>query len=628
MTLLVSLWQSGDHEALRVAIHAIAPTVDSAFRTMLTATLSDRRKAGDVESANMLSFIMSELTISAAGLSGYADQESENLTECSPSESQFIRAGELLRQLLRDAAGDVSVLTELVIDCLRESKIDSAFRTVLQDNINACEAAGYENKMKIFNFIKLVIDKETTNSSNDALLERHHAPQFVDSRNNSTQDSVLIVETPESFIETGTAIHSLLTESVSALKGQGSKNNKKKAIKNASKKKTETLAKTVSDHLEKKRYAVLDHFLPLDLVRRVRVEAMLFHEFYEQSEIWVGKQADVGAQISVPSVRGDKVLWMCGGHTLQQAPEGMSRTVKTLGEIEPCKLDVKAAAPIRKFHGMKEVMNAIDKFVFELKEHCPSLSGVFERTDAMLTIYPGSGSRFANHIDNTTGDGRVLTVVLYLNPVWDPSNGGALRVSVPGEVPSTATLAAKSSSNVASEPSRVAAQTDLSVTIIPEDSSDKDAHLALDVYPNAGRAVLFFSSEIPHEVLPVYAERHAISFWYYDATERRKAVDDAKKGGRAEKVAKSTVEVQQEAKQFIEILLGRDVGAATAEDLPTESDLIDLRSRIKVLSHEATEIVASITGAPSVESFRTGFEILTISDLDSMRKLFRRMGLK
>jgi hypothetical protein len=38
----------------------------------------------------------------------------------------------------------------------------------------------------------------------------------------------------------------------------------------------------------------VDSFLPLDTVRRVRIEATLFREGYEQSEIWVGKQADVG----------------------------------------------------------------------------------------------------------------------------------------------------------------------------------------------------------------------------------------------------------------------------------------------------------------------------------------------
>ena len=42
-------------------------------------------------------------------------------------------------------------------------------------------------------------------------------------------------------------------------------------------------------------------------MQRVRVESGLFRNSFEASEIWVGKQADVGAQLSVPSVRGDKV---------------------------------------------------------------------------------------------------------------------------------------------------------------------------------------------------------------------------------------------------------------------------------------------------------------------------------
>ena len=44
---------------------------------------------------------------------------------------------------------------------------------------------------------------------------------------------------------------------------------------------------------------LLSHFLSFDTA--------LFTSHYEQSEIWVGKEADVGAQLSVPSVRGDKV---------------------------------------------------------------------------------------------------------------------------------------------------------------------------------------------------------------------------------------------------------------------------------------------------------------------------------
>lgn len=64
----------------------------------------------------------------------------------------------------------------------------------------------------------------------------------------------------------------------------------------------------------------------------------------------------------------------------------------------------------------------------ELKARVTEMKSVYKHSDAMLAIYPGDGSRFARHIDNTTCDGRRLTAVVYLNPEWDEANGGALRI--------------------------------------------------------------------------------------------------------------------------------------------------------------------------------------------------------
>ena len=88
----------------------------------------------------------------------------------------------------------------------------------------------------------------------------------------------------------------------------------------------------------------------------------------------------------------------------------------------------------------------------------------------MLAIYPGGGSRFQAHVDNTTGDGRRLTVLCYLNPGWLADDGGALRVHA-------------------------------------------DAG-PVDVLPAAGRLALFYADKMKHEVRPTQRARAAVTLWY------------------------------------------------------------------------------------------------------------------
>lgn len=38
---------------------------------------------------------------------------------------------------------------------------------------------------------------------------------------------------------------------------------------------------------------------------------------------------------------------------------------------------------------------------------------------AMVACYPGNGSYYRRHVDNPSGDGRVVTCILYLNEEWD-----------------------------------------------------------------------------------------------------------------------------------------------------------------------------------------------------------------
>jgi hypothetical protein len=65
--------------------------------------------------------------------------------------------------------------------------------------------------------------------------------------------------------------------------------------------------------------------------------------------------------------------------------EGITRNVKTAGEVEPCRLEVKAQAPIRKFAAMKDLVASIDCLVGEMSKKCSTLSGLYERSDAMVS---------------------------------------------------------------------------------------------------------------------------------------------------------------------------------------------------------------------------------------------------
>ena len=90
----------------------------------------------------------------------------------------------------------------------------------------------------------------------------------------------------------------------------------------------------------------------------------------------------------------------------------------------------------------------------------------------MLAVYPGKGTRFQRHIDNTAGDGRVLTVLVYLNTGWDEDDGGALRCYSHGD----------------------------------------DGHV--DVLPESGLLVLFDSKKLWHEVRPTQRERACLVGWF------------------------------------------------------------------------------------------------------------------
>ena len=116
------------------------------------------------------------------------------------------------------------------------------------------------------------------------------------------------------------------------------------------------------------------------------------------------------------------------------------------------------------------------------------------RTRAMVSCYPGNGTHYACHVDNHHKDGRCITVVYYLNKDWDSKVHGGLLKVYPKQV----------------HP-RVA-----------------------KIVPNFDRALVFWSDERnPHEVLPAFRSRYAVTVWYFDRKERQKALEKHQSLGNA-----------------------------------------------------------------------------------------------
>lgn len=100
-----------------------------------------------------------------------------------------------------------------------------------------------------------------------------------------------------------------------------------------------------------------------------------------------------------------------------------------------------------------------------------------EEFECHFALYP-PGAFYQTHLDRfRDDDSRCITAVLYLNPDWQPTDGGALRMHF-------------------------------------TDGSSQD------ISPLAGELLMFLSADFPHEVLVTQAERLSLTGWF-----RRRPVD-------------------------------------------------------------------------------------------------------
>ncbi|XP_022093055.1 egl nine homolog 1-like [Acanthaster planci] len=131
------------------------------------------------------------------------------------------------------------------------------------------------------------------------------------------------------------------------------------------------------------------------------------------------------------------------------------------------------------------LISKIDSVIQQCKEHLEGFRNINGRTEAMVACYPGGGAHYVKHVDNPNEDGRCVTCIYYLNKDWDSKTmGGTLRLYPRGE----------------------------------------DRMASVD--PIFNRLIFFWSDRRnPHEVMPAFSTRYAITVWYFDAIERKKALD-------------------------------------------------------------------------------------------------------
>jgi SM-20-related protein len=150
------------------------------------------------------------------------------------------------------------------------------------------------------------------------------------------------------------------------------------------------------------------------------------------------KQARIGRdsrEMDNPFVRNDKILWLDGEQ---------SAVVEYLSWMERLRLAVNR----RLFLGL-----------FDYECHF---------------AYYAKGAFYKKHYDAFQGErNRVLTTVYYLNPNWQPLDGGQLQIYSPN-----------------------------------------DGGLMESVQPSYGQMVIFLSERFAHEVVPAQRERYSLAGWF------------------------------------------------------------------------------------------------------------------
>jgi len=132
--------------------------------------------------------------------------------------------------------------------------------------------------------------------------------------------------------------------------------------------------------------------------------------------------------------------------------------------------------------GLRSLHLALQEFVARFEEQLkagPGRLSLNGKCAPMLARYD-PGGYYKPHVDTVNSDGRILTVIYYLNRQWDNSNGGQLCM-YPNSL-----------------------QTD---RLLPAPSAE--------IFPEEDSIVIFRADKVLHEVRPSRARRFALTQWHF-----------------------------------------------------------------------------------------------------------------
>lgn len=193
----------------------------------------------------------------------------------------------------------------------------------------------------------------------------------------------------------------------------------------------EWLFERIAQGIEAQGYAICPAALPMALAEQLQAEQLRLNAArYREAGVGRGD----GFQTN-PFVRSDEICWMSGESEAEQAWRQW-------------------AAALQRYLNRRLFL------------------GLFSFESHYAHYRPGDFYR--RHLDAFRGQAnRVLSLVLYLNPGWDPKDGGEL--------------------------------------VVYRDEADREG---TRVVPLMATLVVFLSEEFPHEVLPAARDRYSVAGWF------------------------------------------------------------------------------------------------------------------